>query len=126
MSLILWDDFFEPAPRRRSRRGGWPSTTTRRLPFDYYDGAMAQVLNQGFRELQQMERELGQLTQLAGGADSRDGYSFRCSVAGYAPEELQMDLEGDELVLKGEHRAEGDGQSIHRTFTRRITLPETV
>jgi len=127
------------------QRGGafWPAVnaqpraTATLLPTANYGGLLANVLNEGFRELQQMERELGHVLTNVGGAEvgqltteqggkGGSGYKFSCSVAGYAPEELSVDLEGEELVICGEHKAEGEGQSIHRQFTRRVLLPEAV
>ena len=69
--------------------------------------------------------------------------TFSCNVAGYRPEELKVDIEGDSLVVKGhfvfdhffrlqyiwhlgEHKEKHGGQTIHRTFHRSVTLPDGV
>jgi len=154
--LSPFDDFYfgaSPAgyPYRRHgrhQRGGggaggswWPVMTVQPRtvtptaasllsPTANYGGLLSNVLNEGFRELQQMERELGHVLTNVGGdgqlTNEGGGYKFSCSVAGYAPDELSVDLEGDELVISGEHKAEGEGQSIHRQFTRRVLLPDTM
>uniref|UniRef100_A0A915D2I1 SHSP domain-containing protein n=1 Tax=Ditylenchus dipsaci TaxID=166011 RepID=A0A915D2I1_9BILA len=42
---------------------------------------------------------------------------------GYRPEELSVDVQGEQLVIKGKHQQQDNDQSIHRTFERRLTLP---
>jgi len=102
-----------------SRSGIWPTST--------YDGLMAEVLNEGFRGLQQLERELGHVGSIETPETTKEGgFKFTCSVAGYAPEEMSVELQGDEVVITGEHKAESEGQSIHRQFTRRVLLPGSV
>lgn len=115
MSIIpLFDDYLFPERR----------------PSHYYSmvpnrSILSNVLNEGFRELQKLERHLG---ELQGGLnlDPTKGYTYNCSVAGYCPEELHVDVEGSELVIKGEHKSRGDGQTLHRCFTRRFTLPQDI
>ena len=124
MSLMPFDDiWFAPSsyvyrqPQRR-RQGQWGV-----LP---YGGVISNVLNEGLREMQRLERELGTFGPSGDlGISGQDGnnYSFKCNVAGYAPEELSVDLENDELVVSGEHKQQGDGQTLHRTFVRRVALP---
>ena len=126
MSLIPFEDFFFPSQRPVYRT---------RYPLTHYhyntpavpDRLISSALNDAFGQLQQLERQLGQLQQeeSSTGGDGKN-YSFKCNVAGYLPEELNVDLQGDELVIQGEHKQEGDGQSLHRTFLRRVTLPESV
>lgn len=38
----------------------------------------------------------------------------------------QVNVEDNDLVITGEHKDSGDQQSVHRTFMRRIKLPETI
>ena len=70
--------------------------------------------------------------------------TFSCNVAGYRPEELKVDIEGNSLVVKGfytfnnyryfhlhfgvlgEHKEKHGGQTIHRTFHRSLTLPDGI
>ena len=69
--------------------------------------------------------------------------TFSCNIAGYRPEELKVDIEGDSLVVKGfliifdytfhlhfgvlgEHKEKHGGQTIHRTFHRSVTLPDGI
>ena len=89
-------------------------------PWQRQRGYFSNVLNEGFREIQKLERNLGEMNM------NEDPYSYRCSVAGYFPEELKVNVEGNELVIKGEHKNSGDGQSVQRWFTRRFTLPQNI
>ena len=94
-------------------------------PWQRQRGILSNVLNEGFRELQKLERHLGEL-QMDLNEDPSKGYTYRCSVAGYCPEELKVDVEGNELIIKGEHKSSGEGQSLQRCFTRRFTLPQDI
>uniref|UniRef100_A0A915D850 SHSP domain-containing protein n=1 Tax=Ditylenchus dipsaci TaxID=166011 RepID=A0A915D850_9BILA len=114
MSLIPIEELFMPTQRPMYH-------------YHYTPNLMASLLNDSFGQLQQLERQLGQMqTDSQVGGDDGSSYSFKCSVAGYRPEELNVDVEGEELVIQGKHQQQGNGQSIHRTFERRVTLPESV
>ncbi|KAI1710126.1 hsp20/alpha crystallin family domain-containing protein [Ditylenchus destructor] len=116
MALIsAFDDFFYPQSCYRIR--------PRYVPLIHNDGLFSSMLNDTFGELQRLERELGQLTQ---DTQKGDHFSFKCNVAGYRPEELQVDLQGDQLVIQGEHQHNDERQSVHRTFKRMVALPDTV
>lgn len=116
MSVIpLFDEYLFPERR--------PTYFYSMMPNRSSHGILSNVLNEGFRELQKLERHLGEL-QSDINVDPAKGYTYHCSVAGYCPEELQVDVEGNELVVKGEHKSRGEGQSLHRCFTRRFTLPQ--
>ena len=48
-------------------------------------------------------------------------------VRGFKPEELEVDVQGRELTIKGDHEERQDsGSRISRTFVRKYTLPEDV
>lgn len=119
MSLIPFEDIFYPERRHYSLVPAghhWAS------PLG--GGLVSSILNDGFRNLQALERELGEFG--VDGTDNGKRLNFRCNVAGYRPDELKVDLEGNELVISGEHKDDSEGQSIHRTFVRRITVPEHI
>jgi HSP20 family molecular chaperone IbpA len=123
MSLIAFDDFFYPTHRPVVRRCGHSPSH-----YEPY-GLFAHLMNDSFGQLQQLERQLGELQRpeaTNGKGDGGKEYSFKCSVAGYHPEELTVDVQGDELLISGEHSQKGEGQSIHRTFKRCVTLPQDV
>uniref|UniRef100_A0A915D2W5 SHSP domain-containing protein n=1 Tax=Ditylenchus dipsaci TaxID=166011 RepID=A0A915D2W5_9BILA len=106
MSLIPFEDLFMPSRR--------PVYYQQR----YTPDLMTSLLNDSFGQLQQLERQLGQAVQEDG-----NNYNFKCSVAGYRPEELSVDVQGEQLVIQGKHQQQDNDQSIHRTFERRLTLP---
>uniref|UniRef100_A0A915EPU9 SHSP domain-containing protein n=1 Tax=Ditylenchus dipsaci TaxID=166011 RepID=A0A915EPU9_9BILA len=106
MSLIPFEDLFTPSRR--------PVYYHQR----YTPDLMTSLLNDSFGQLQQLERQLGQAVQEDG-----NNYNFKCSVAGYRPEELSVDVQGEQLVIQGKHQQQDNDQSIHRTFERRLTLP---
>uniref|UniRef100_A0A915D1B0 SHSP domain-containing protein n=1 Tax=Ditylenchus dipsaci TaxID=166011 RepID=A0A915D1B0_9BILA len=87
----------------------------------YTPDLMTSLLNDSFGQLQQLERQLGQAVQEDG-----NNYNFKCSVAGYRPEELSVDVQGEQLVIQGKHQQQDNDQSIHRTFERRLTLPPSL
>lgn len=67
-----------------------------------------------------------------GDAESRittteDGIQVSLDVSGFKPENLKVDLKGNELTMSGKHEEKSsDGSVIERSFTRKYTLPETV
>ncbi|KAI1704370.1 hsp20/alpha crystallin family domain-containing protein [Ditylenchus destructor] len=118
MALIsAFDDFFYPQACYRIR--------PRYVPLSHNDALFSSILSDTFGELQRLESELGQLTQPT---DTQKGnhFSFKCNVAGYRPDELKVDLQGDQLVIQGEHQHNDERQSVHRTFKRMVALPDTV
>uniref|UniRef100_A0A915DQS7 SHSP domain-containing protein n=1 Tax=Ditylenchus dipsaci TaxID=166011 RepID=A0A915DQS7_9BILA len=94
MSLISFEDLFVPS---------------RRQPVHYHHRhtpeLMTLLLNHSFDHRHQLERQLGKDIQEVG-----NNYNFKCSVAGYRPEELSVNVQGEEL----------------RTFERRLTLPASL
>ncbi|KAI6172479.1 Small HSP21-like protein [Aphelenchoides besseyi] len=50
--------------------------------------------------------------------------SLQCQTAGFKPEELSVDIEGDRLTVNGKHVEKKDGESVERHFTRMIRLPK--
>lgn len=67
------------------------------------------------------ERGLGNLNIAEG-----SGLTFSCNVAGYQPDQLAVGVEANELVITGEQRLSGIGQSMQRSFIRRVTLPDSI
>lgn len=74
MSLIPFEDFYP-----EHRYGVLPLLRPKPLTLSVLEG---------FRELQKLERELGQLN--CGLESENGGFMFRCNVAGYLPEELKV------------------------------------
>jgi HSP20 family molecular chaperone IbpA len=116
MSLISYgfSDPFSPISLYRPRRqfAVNPFREIERL-----DRAMNSLMGQ----LQQIpDQELGAQLQYNDNGD----FSVRCQTAGFKPEELNVDLEGERLFITGKHMEERDGESIERNFSRVIRLPK--
>jgi HSP20 family molecular chaperone IbpA len=113
MALMLLDplfaDPFTPTYRWISRRRYDPMRE------------VSHMLNMADALMHQMDQHLGQLDVTEDGK-----FQFGCEIDGFRPEELKVDLEGDEVVVQGEHKYEDERQSIQRTFARKFKLPEGI
>ncbi|KAI1711205.1 hsp20/alpha crystallin family domain-containing protein [Ditylenchus destructor] len=118
MSLVPFDDLFGYNRRISPFHSSWMS------PFSHTSPLMYSALHDSLGQLQQLERELGHLDEPS--VDDKGDFTFRCNVQGYRPEELQVDVHGNQLVIHGEHQHNDARQSVHRTFKRMVALPENV
>ncbi|KAH7713582.1 small HSP21-like protein [Aphelenchoides avenae] len=50
-------------------------------------------------------------------------FRWKCDVSGYLPEEINVDMDGDELVVSAMHEEIRDGQSDRRQLERRVRMP---
>jgi HSP20 family molecular chaperone IbpA len=50
--------------------------------------------------------------------------SVRCHTAGFKPEELSVDVDGQTLTVTGKHYEQSDHETIERQFSRVIRLPK--
>jgi len=133
MSLLPFtdpfDSMFNNTRRPRYRRtGDWGPLIplSIMLPFhssvEHPSSGLGSYLTAEFHKMQELESQMIDVQM-----NNEDGQMrFSCNVAGYLPEELNVDVEGNDLVISGEHKQQGGGQSVHRTFMRRLTLPEGV
>uniref|UniRef100_A0AC34PWK2 SHSP domain-containing protein n=1 Tax=Panagrolaimus sp. JU765 TaxID=591449 RepID=A0AC34PWK2_9BILA len=55
-----------------------------------------------------------------------DNFSYECNVAGFKPEELKVDIDGNELVISAEHNESNRDECVRRHFVSRVTIPEEV
>uniref|UniRef100_A0A914CAD3 SHSP domain-containing protein n=1 Tax=Acrobeloides nanus TaxID=290746 RepID=A0A914CAD3_9BILA len=114
MALILLDPLFAD-----------PFTPTYRWisPRRYYNPMreVSHMLNMADTLMHQMEQHLGQWD-----VTEDEKFQFGCEIDGFRPEELKVDLEGDEVVVQGEHKYEDERQTIQRTFARKFKLPEGI
>jgi len=53
-------------------------------------------------------------------------FEYRVDVGGFRPEEIQVNLEGDELLVQASHDERHSGEAVHREFSRRIRIPEGI
>lgn len=80
------------------------------------------------------EGDLGAWTPLADVFESEGSFVFCLEVPGLALEDIDLRMEGDELIVQGERRMEKDlgGEQFHRVeraygkFQRRFHLPSNV
>ena len=116
MALMLLDPFFAD-----------PFTPSYRwlAPRRYFDLSPMREVN---RMLSVADAMMHQMEQHVGSLElTEDGkFQYGCDVGGFRPEELKVDMVGDEVVVEGEHKHEDDKQSIQRKFVRRFKLPEGI
>ena len=62
------------------------------------------------------------------GVDETDDtkMSLKFNLAGYKPEEVNVRVKGNELMVTAEHKVEEEGHFTHRQFKRQISLPSEV
>ncbi|KAK0428320.1 hypothetical protein QR680_010730 [Steinernema hermaphroditum] len=98
MALLLSDAFFPGLAPLRLRR--------RRDPFDEL-----------FEELHSMNSNVSR----------KDGdYSVSFKTSEFAPEELEVNVVGDSIVVEGKHSSESENGSIKRHFCQKILIPSDV
>jgi HSP20 family molecular chaperone IbpA len=52
--------------------------------------------------------------------------TVRCHTAGFKPDELSVDVDGQTLTVIGKHQESHEHESVERQFTRVIRLPKGV
>uniref|UniRef100_A0A915N0F0 SHSP domain-containing protein n=1 Tax=Meloidogyne javanica TaxID=6303 RepID=A0A915N0F0_MELJA len=82
------------------------------------NGAFEQILNDGTHQINDL---LGNIRQTD---DSL--FKFSCDAFDYRPGEIEVKIDGEELIITAEHKKEDEHQSIHRSFTRRVQLPKNI
>ena len=120
MSLIPFLDTFYDRPSSLH----WPTSYYRRSwlePVEQTTRLLDTLVDDSIRSLANVQRGLGEINLTDDG-----NFSWKCNVAGYKPEELKVDLEGNQLVVRGEHEESREGESVRRSFQRRVVLPEGV
>uniref|UniRef100_A0A7E4V6S3 SHSP domain-containing protein n=1 Tax=Panagrellus redivivus TaxID=6233 RepID=A0A7E4V6S3_PANRE len=51
------------------------------------------------------------------------GFDYTVNIEGFQPNELHVDLEGDQIVVRGEHAEIHEGEAAKKSFLRKMTLP---
>lgn len=114
MSLWLYDPFREMS-QQRQRQFGWnPLREMAELErsLDHFFDASTQQLH--------LRDHAGQVV------NDKDGFKYRIDVRGFKNNEIKVDLEGEDVVIKAEHKEEHENESVQRSFLRRLTIPKDV
>ncbi|KAF7629856.1 SHSP domain-containing protein [Meloidogyne graminicola] len=53
-------------------------------------------------------------------------FTYKVDASGFRPEELKVEVHGNEIVISGEHQEKNQGESVHRQFVRRVCVPEGI
>jgi len=66
----------------------------------------------------QLRDHVGKLTM-----GKEGGFTYQLDASGFHPNELKVSVEGEQIVVTGEHRESTDGESVERIFTRSVRIP---
>ena len=50
-------------------------------------------------------------------------FTYKVDVSGFHPEELEVNIEGEDIVVHGQHRSQNDNEQVERSFVRRVRIP---
>ena len=112
MSLWLYD------PMRLATSSHQPSRRYT-APFQEMERSLDHFFNGATQELQ-LRDHAGQLT------NDDKGFRYRVDCRGFSPEELKVDVEGDALVIRADHKSEKEDEMVHRSFYRSVAIPKDV
>uniref|UniRef100_A0A1I7YA04 SHSP domain-containing protein n=1 Tax=Steinernema glaseri TaxID=37863 RepID=A0A1I7YA04_9BILA len=101
MALLLSDAFFPALGRPRHIR--------RRPFFDPFDHLLQEI------------------STLDAGVTRKDGvFSLSFPTADFAPEELEVNVVGDSIVVEGTHSSASENGSLERRFCQKVRIPSDV
>ncbi|TKR92083.1 hypothetical protein L596_006799 [Steinernema carpocapsae] len=118
MALLLSDSFF-PEARHLQRR---------RRMTDFFDDFFS---NLDFLPPMHKKRRLRDLTDQKAASPSETsqkdgGFSLDLDIHGFAPEQLQVSVDGNSLVIEGTHSSKSESGSIRRNFVQKVKIPKGV
>ncbi|KAI1721925.1 hsp20/alpha crystallin family domain-containing protein [Ditylenchus destructor] len=58
--------------------------------------------------------------------DEEGNFVYKVDVQGYRKEELSVDVVGDDVKVRGEHKSETEGETVERTFSRTVRIPKGI
>ncbi|KAI1723809.1 hsp20/alpha crystallin family domain-containing protein [Ditylenchus destructor] len=50
-------------------------------------------------------------------------FKYQVDVSGFHPEELEVNIEGDDIVVRGQHQSRNEDEQVERSFMRRVRIP---
>jgi len=53
-------------------------------------------------------------------------FSYKVDASGFKPEELTVNVEGDEITVRGHHTESANGETVERSFFRRVRIPDGI
>uniref|UniRef100_A0A914E7B0 SHSP domain-containing protein n=1 Tax=Acrobeloides nanus TaxID=290746 RepID=A0A914E7B0_9BILA len=53
-------------------------------------------------------------------------FEYKVDASGFRPEEVKVDLEGNDIIITANHEEKREHESVTRHFTRRIRVPEHI
>ncbi|KAL3105497.1 hypothetical protein niasHT_026931 [Heterodera trifolii] len=103
------------------RRSLWPMTTTVGNVLSPFR-QLERELDHFFEGMQPMLRD--HVAQL--NVSDKGDLTYKVDVSGFRPEEINVEVLGNEIIVNGEHREQNDSESVHRQFSRRVLIPEGI
>jgi HSP20 family molecular chaperone IbpA len=58
--------------------------------------------------------------------DDQGNFTYQVDVSGFGRNELTVDIEGDDIKIKGEHKASSHHEEVERSFARIVRIPKGI
>ncbi|KAI1700133.1 hsp20/alpha crystallin family domain-containing protein [Ditylenchus destructor] len=58
--------------------------------------------------------------------DEEGNFTYKVDVQGYRKEELVVDVVGDDVKVKGEHKSKTEDETVERSFSRTVRIPKGI
>uniref|UniRef100_A0A915EX28 SHSP domain-containing protein n=1 Tax=Ditylenchus dipsaci TaxID=166011 RepID=A0A915EX28_9BILA len=53
-------------------------------------------------------------------------HHYRVDVSGFGPNELKVDVKGDDIIVVGEHKSDTHHEAVERSFSRCVRIPKGI